>query len=63
MGFYGEKNGIPRVVRDSILFLRERGLHILFYVVATLTLLRTGGRRIVPTITFFSDVKSRPGCL
>lgn len=26
MGFYGEKNGIPRVVRDSILFLRERGL-------------------------------------
>lgn len=30
MGYHGEKSGIPRVVRDSIQFLRDSGVpHIL----------------------------------
>lgn len=27
MGYHGEKGGIPRVVRDSIQFLRDSGMY------------------------------------
>ena len=41
MGYNGEKGSIPRVVRDSILFLRARGMSFFSLIIAVplLTLL------------------------
>ena len=60
MGYHGEKGGIPRVVKDTIQFLRDSGMFLPQYAEQCHNYgsIRLDGSRFIQTITFFSYATS-----
>lgn len=66
MGYDGEKDGIPRVIKDSIQYLRETGTSLLFFDNSSRDNKRTcrsRGGGIVPEVTEPRIAQPSDGCL
>lgn len=64
MGYDGEKDGIPRVIKDSIQYLRETGTRFhLFSTPHSKLFFRSRGGRIVQEVTEPDVTQPSNGCL